>query len=787
MSSTSPRMSSRSLRVAPDQINAVKSALKRNRFSSQQQLADNIETGRSTINNFVNGKPVDSCYFFKICDTLGLDWETIANPEVNSAVETQQISQSKQLERESSIDIDALVREVREKVNCIIQERCGEMRALDMTKPIGLKDIYTNVNILEKIPGRRRKEIAEFQQECKLEDFDRFGLGRITEERVSGLNAVEKYTKLIILGKPGAGKTTFLKYVAIQCNGGEFQAEFVPIFVTLKDFAETSNKAGLLEYIIQQLSCSEVTNTEIASVLNKGKALVLLDGLDEVKEEDSNYVLKEIRNFSDVFSKNHFVMTCRIAAKEYTFDKFSEVEIADFDDEQISTFAHNWFKNKDVKPETFLNRLEDKSRIKQLATNPLLLLLLCLAFEESGDFPVSRSELYKDGLDALLKKWDAKRAIYRDQVYKNLTPKRKKYLLRKIALTTFENGDYFFKQKVVEQYIKDYILNLPSVNTDEEALQVDSETILRSIEAQHGLLIERAKGIYSFSHLTFHEYFTAREIVLGAQLVEEALPKLVSHITEKHWREVFLLAVEMSPSADRLLLLMKKQVDQLLATDEKLQEFLIWVSKESHSLNAPCKYKLAAVRAFYLDIDIDLDPDRMLGCLLDLPCTCLLTCVSFLARALKLDLSLVLHDFDFEVGFNHTLEPPLAIALERVLAIDHYLKVNLDPEPELKQALQQLKEQFPERNGNDVYEKILRDWCKTNGQAWADRVKEVIVSYKRLGENWKFTEHQKQLLKQYYDANLLLVLCLNSDCDLSRNVRSQITDNLLLPMAEIKH
>lgn len=784
MSSRSLRMSSRSLRVASEYINEVKLALRRNRFHSQQALATNMGVCRTTINSFFNGRSVDFQYFVDICDRLGKDWQVIAYPEGNSVVETNQSSQpQEQSEQEISIDIDVLVQKVREKVNQIIQDRYGEMRALDMTKPIWLKDIYTNVNILEKIPGRRRKEIAEFQQECKLEDFERFGLGRITEERVPGLNAVEKYTKLIILGKPGAGKTTFLKYVAIQCNGGEFQAEFVPIFVTLKDFAETQNKPSLLEYIIQQLSCCEVTNTEIAYVLNKGKALVLLDGLDEVKEEDSSYVLKEIRNFSDVFSKNHFVMTCRIAAKEYTFDKFTEVEIADFDDEQIYTFAQNWFKNKDVKPETFLNRLEDKNRIKQLATNPLLLLLLCLAFEESGDFPVSRSELYKDGLDALLKKWDAKRGIYRDQVYKNLTPKRKKYLLRKIALTTFDNGDYFFKQKVVGRYIKDYLLNLPGVNTDEEALQLDSEAILRSIEAQHGLLIERAKGIYSFSHLTFHEYFTAREIVLGAQPLEEALPKLVSHITEKHWREVFLLAVEISPSADRLLLLMKNKVDRLLAADEKLQEFLTWVSKESHSLNLPCKYKSAAVRAFYLDIDIDLDPDRTLGGVLDLPFTRLFSCVSLLARALKLDISSVLQDYDFEPSLNHTLEPPLAIALERVLAIDHYLKFNLDPEPELKQALQQLKEQLPER---DRDEKILRDWWKANGQAWADRVKKVIVSYKSLGKIWNFTAQQKQLLKQYYDANLLLVLCLNSDCDLSRNVRSQITDNLLLPMAEIK-
>ena len=57
---------------------------------------------------------------------------------------------------------------------------------------------------------------------------------------------------------------------------------------------------------------------------------------------------------------------------------------------------------------------------------------------------------------------------------------------------------------------------------------------MKSIEAQHGLLVERAKGIYSFSHLTFQEYFTAQKIVN-----DQRLPDLVEHITEKRWREVF--------------------------------------------------------------------------------------------------------------------------------------------------------------------------------------------------------------------------------------------------------
>ncbi|MEH2279870.1 MAG: NACHT domain-containing NTPase [Nostoc sp.] len=651
-------MSRRSLSCSPEGIQKANRALIRCSLT-QKALAEDLRITRQPIGKFFTGKPVDRNLFVQICDRLNLEWEEIiaepaSEPEVNQ-----------------DNSIDAIVQIVREKIKPFIQERCGTMRVLDMTQPVGLNDIYTNVKILETISGLRRKQIAELLQQSNSEDFDRFGLGKITENRVPGLDAVDKYPKLMILGKPGAGKTTFLKYLAIQCIQGEFQAERVPIFVTLKNFAEAANKPGLLQHITEN-AINPISS--IRDVLTYGKALVLLDGLDEVREEDSDRILKEIREFSDRFPNNQFVMTCRIAAREYTFEKFTEVEVADFDDEQISNFTNNWFKNKAVKPETFIKRLEQNNRIKELAASPLLLTLLCLIFEESGDFPANRSELYKEGLDALLKKWDAKRGIQRDQIYKKLSVQRKEDLLSKMALTTFELGDYFFKQKIAEQYITEYIRNLPDANTDKEALQLDSEQVLRSIEDHHGLVVARAKRIYSFSNLTFHEYFTAREFVVVRQSSEEALQNLVSHITEKRWREIFLLAVGMSPSADRLLLLIKEKIDFMVAGDQRLQEVLVWVQEKS--LSVEVYYKPAAVRAFSLD-------------------------------------------------------------------------------PELKNWLQKIREQLPTR----------QDY---------------------IGDDWQFSKEQKELLQQYYDANKLLVDCLNSDCYVSREVRQQIEDTLLLPIAEIK-
>ncbi|MBW4545436.1 MAG: NACHT domain-containing NTPase [Symplocastrum torsivum CPER-KK1] len=780
-------MAKRSLKASEQGLEQLNQALVRN-GQSKMALAEEVGVARSTVSLLFTGKSIQREIFSKICETLGLDWRDIAHIG----------------EEEAESDIDALVQEVREKVKPLIQERCGTMRVLDMSQPIGLNDIYTDVNILEKITGRRRLEISELLQgfDPESEDFDRFGLSRVTEKRVPGLKAVEHYSKLMVLGKPGAGKTTFLKYLAIRCISGEFQAERVPIFITLKDFAETPAQPGLLEFITQMFANSGVTDTQITEVLKKGRALLFLDGLDEVKDEDSQQVLREIRYFSEQYYTNNFVITCRIAAQDYRFERFTDVEladveVADFDDKQIQTFVTKWFKAKQLDlAERFMQQLNLNQPIRELTTSPLLLTLLCLVFEDSGNFPTNRSELYQEGIAILLRKWDATRRIERDHVYKKLSVHRKEDLLGQIALNTFEHADYFFKQRDVERYIADYIRNLPDAQTDPEALQLDSEVVLKSIEAQHGLLVERARGIYSFSHLTFQEYFTAREIVNTCNfhsLDDKLLHNLVNHITEKRWREVFLLIVESLPSADCLLLLIKQQIDVLVADDKKLQQLLMWANQKSLSVELP--YQAAAIRAFYFAFAFDGYPR-------------ILTTGYNLTRFLNPILSHALdqayaHDPIFDLNLAHALVLDLAFAYTYFKALRsnvegnnfhdffyiHTIKGTLSKictlplDPKLQQVLHQLKELIPDINSD---KEILKQWYEDESQAWTEQLRAMMVEHRNIGQDWQFNEQHKKLLQQYYNANLLLLQCLNSDCYVSREVRSHIEDTLLLPIAEIE-
>ncbi|MFH7243933.1 MAG: NACHT domain-containing protein [Spirulina sp.] len=716
-------MAKRSLSLSSGFTKAVRGALAAQGLT-QEELANMAGVSRASVVKFLAGHAVDRSIFVRCCSALGIDWEEASAEEA--------------LPMPSLVNV-GLVQSIRANVYSDIKARCGTMRVLDMEQPIGLGDIYTSVNILEKISGRRRLGLEDLRQDYDPENFDRFLLSQVRHKRIPGLQAVEEHRQLMILGKPGAGKTTFMKRLAILCNEGEFQPQRVPVFVTLKEYAEAEGRPKLQTFIQNQWkACGVKESDTLEAIFKAGHALVLLDGLDEVQENDHARVLQDIKTFTQQFRDCQCVMTCRIAAREYIFETFTEVEVADFNQDQIAEFATKWFtaKQDTKKAETFIQRLEANEPIQELATNPLLLTLLCLVFGEAADFPANRAELYKEGLDVLLKKWDGKRNIERDQIYKKLSLKRKEDLLSQLAFETFERGNYFFKQAVVEQHIIRYIRNLPGASEDEEALQLDSEAILKAIEAQHSLLVERARGIYSFSHIVFQEFFTAQHIVSPTKTLNQALKNLATHITERRYREIFFLTAGMLPEADTLLLLMKQQIDQIMrddpTKDPNLQDVLSWTQQKTLSAKTP--YKPAAIRAFYYALDLGLDVDL----------------------ALDLDLTL---DLDFDRA-------------EQAAASN----------PELKLKIQALRVELPSRDDREAFEQ----WWLTNGKNWAERLRTMMIEHRDIGHDWQFSGAQQEKLRQYYEANKLLVECLNSDCYVTKATRQYIEDTLLLPLSEIE-
>ncbi|MEM8611221.1 MAG: hypothetical protein AAGF93_04315 [Cyanobacteria bacterium P01_H01_bin.105] len=335
------------------------------------------------------------------------------------------------------------------------------------------------------------------------------------------------------------------------------------------------------------------------------------------------------------------------------------------------------------------------------------------------------------------------------------------------------------KKTVAEEKIVDYIRNLPGAQDDEDILQLDGAKVLNSVEAQHGLLVERARGIYSFSHLTFQEYFTAKQITQPEAQLHDELGKLTVHITEKRYRDIFLLTVEMLPKADDLLMLMKQHIDTLLVHELDLQTLLQWVYRKRESVNIP--YKAGAIRAFYLVLDLALN----LNLDLNLDRDCDLTLALALDPNLDLDLELYLYLYldryrPFDLNLDFHLYLACILAFDRDLALDRALDRAFSPE--LKLNLKSLKNQLP----NIQIHSIWKQWCKTEGPSWMETLRSVMMKYRNIGHEWKFTDAQKAKLQQYYDANKLLVECLNSDCYVTKATRQEIEDTLLLPMSEIE-
>lgn len=774
----------RSLKASEEGIKKARTALIGKGWKQKDLYEnENVQLGISTVKNFFRGIAIDYQNFVNICQALELEWQEVAD-----------------------CDIDRLVQQVRGSRYEKIQYQCGSLRMLDVARPIALTDIFTEVNVLEQITSQQWRDIGELIKgfNPELNNFDRLGLGRVRQARVSGLDAVSQYQKLKVLGKPGSGKTTFLQHIAIKCNEGEFEPQRVPIFIKLKEFAEDAIDNGelnLLDYIIEEFNSCRIEPEIIKNLLTEGKALILLDGLDEVGEEDSDKVVREIRKLAHNYHKNYFVITCRIATSKYQFQEFTNVEVADFDSKQVKSFAQKWFvtvaRNNPSEGKALADRFiykllrPENQSIRELAVTPILLNLTCLVFQAKADFPLNRANLYEQGLDILLRRWDEARGICRDEVYHSLTLIRKKQLLCHLAAITFEQGDYFFEQTKIQRLIADYLQTLPDAKTDPEELLLDSEAVLKSIEAQHGLLVERARGIYSFSHLTFQEYFTAKEIVYNS--TSQTLEKLVSHLNEKRWREVFLLVAEMLDKTDTLLQLIKQHIDLMVASDEKLQQLLTWINQKSCSVTADCK--ASAIRVFYFS--------RVRAHIFNLPHADSFDFARVFDPAFQPSFDILLDrelDRLFGFTFNHTLNIRTALChiiitvlcypIDQRPSFDYIFgfTLNLNEErPEivckLWYSLQLLSYQLPNSNQD---KENFKEWWKINGQTWREQLKKVMIDRRNIGHDWQFKEQSKELLEQYFNANLFLLDCLNHADNVTPAVREEIEATLLLPIAEIE-
>ncbi|NEQ24479.1 MAG: histidine kinase, partial [Microcoleus sp. SIO2G3] len=258
----------------------------------------------------------------------------------------------------------------------------------------------------------------------------------------------------------------------------------------------------------------------------------------------------------------------------HNFRRFTDVAMADFDDAQIENFITNWFRSEPQTGQDCWQKLnnEENKAAKELTQSPLLLTLVCLLYQSSRKFPINRATLYEKALRVLLEEWAAFKEVktHQEDLYKGLDTKRKEMMLSEIAHHAFQADRLFLPRREITNQIEQL---LKEMLPDEKF--IDGTAVLKSIEVQHGVLVERAEGIYSFSHLTLQEYLTAQYIDDHRQI--ETL--VTEHLTDRRWQEVFLLVAGlMRGGADDLLLLMEKEAQKYINTP-KLQALLRWAEQ----------------------------------------------------------------------------------------------------------------------------------------------------------------------------------------------------------------
>jgi len=474
-----------------------------------------------------------------------------------------------------------------------LKELYGFTRLPGNPKRIEINEIYTDVYVQDKPTAFHRIDLDELDSL----PFEREKI-RLSFERKPILRLAVNEQRLFILGRPGAGKTTFLKYLTLQACAGKIPK--TPIFISLKELAD-SRLEELKPFLELQFKICKIPEVGIIieHLLQEGAALVMFDGLDEISTEDEQRakIIQMLMLFSKKYDKVQICVTCRVSSTDYSFTDFTHLEIADFNETQQRLFVEKWYQGEPDKRKLFLTGFEkpENNGLLKSAKTPLLFALLCLVFDETLEFPPRRVDLYKEALYTILNKWDRSRDIKRDKVYQKLSHGRKEQLLARVAAQNFEEGIYFIHEEVLVRQIVQFLQTLPTVDIDEVP---EGDVVLKTIEAQHGILIKRTHNLYSFSHLTFQEYFTARYVVDhrgGAALISK-------HLTDESWREVFLQTASMLDNADGFFELFLKELSRWPKENPWLMELLDWIKVEAYRCKNPHPFSIKLIGLFSIEV-----------------------------------------------------------------------------------------------------------------------------------------------------------------------------------------
>lgn len=404
---------------------------------------------------------------------------------------------------------------------------------------------------------------------------------------ISFTSAFKQYQYMVILGGPGAGKTTTLSYALLMFTQKKAEEKFgirerlLPIYIPLRRLSN-SNRS-----IIEDLSDkdTQILSAEILKEhpsnyfekkLKKGQCLVLLDGLDEVIDEKTHrQVAERINSLVAAYPDNRFVVTCRNAGwKGLLSGEFKVLLAQDFNRDEIQRFVLGWHKAVitqseysrlqldipdkkkfeeawetrkeqfvkpaiDIQSRRLIHAIDSNNRILAIAINPMLLSLISLVHFNRQYLPRGRTVLYSQCIELLIDSWDRTRDILSTGT--KVTAIQKEAVLREIAFDFQVKGKGEDSRANLEQLIMEIAHKL--------GISMPAKELLEDIEMRSGLLVERSIGVFGFSHLTLQEYLVAKHI----QLNQSNYGLLTANFDRQEWREVILLYTGLIDDATELI------------------------------------------------------------------------------------------------------------------------------------------------------------------------------------------------------------------------------------------
>ena len=444
-------------------------------------------------------------------------------------------------------------------------------------------------------------------------------------DRASDLRALQPlppaWPALVLLGDPGAGKSTLLKHLALTAIRDELAP--LPILVPLSAYAEAlrTQPRPLRTFLAAYQATRRASLGDLAPLfehaIGRGRALVLLDGLDEV-QTDRGALVKRVEDFvreivpavdadpqrSPIPPGNRVVVTSRfVGYREHPLadPRWLTLAVCDWDRGGITAFATRWTRAVELaiagghetteviakaerECDELLASIFANPKIEQLAGNPLLATILALIKRQGVTLPQRRVELYELYLKTLLESWRKARNLDRSPIGPDADYLELLEVLQPLALwVRDENPEagLIHREALMDRLWGWY--EREEGLSRHEAKEA-ARRFLDSVHSYSSLLLEKGPDRFGFLHLTFEEYLAAK--ALARLPPDEAVRRVKANPEDSRWREAFLLTVG-------ALGIVRQSPEQAGALLERLV-----ADEPSRIAGSEADCRLAATRAF---------------------------------------------------------------------------------------------------------------------------------------------------------------------------------------------